>query len=102
MNYLMGRYGVGNRQACRCVKLHRSMYFYRSPMNPLTALRQRARELAHARVRFGYRRIYMLLRREGQVLSCLLRGKPRLATQAALEACVGDAPSCQATSRATE
>ena len=61
----MGRYGVGNRQACRCVKLHRSMYFYRSRMNPLTALRQRARELAHARVRFGYRRIYMLLRREG-------------------------------------
>jgi putative transposase len=61
----MGRYGVGNRQACRCVKLHRSMYFYRSRMNPLKALRQRARELAHARVRFGYRRIYMLLRREG-------------------------------------
>lgn len=65
VNYLMGSYGVGNRQACCCVKLHRSMYFYSSRMNPLTALRQRARELAHARVRFGYRRIYMLLRREG-------------------------------------
>ena len=61
----MGRYGVANRQACRCVRLHRSMYFYRSRMDPLTALRQRMRELAHARVRFGYRRIYMLLRREG-------------------------------------
>jgi putative transposase len=34
-------------------------------MDPLIALRQRVRELAHARVRFGYRRIYMLLRREG-------------------------------------
>ena len=41
------------------------MYFYRSRMNPLTALRQRTREIAHARVRFAYRRIYMLLRREG-------------------------------------
>lgn len=61
----MGRYGVGNRQACRCVRLHRSMHFYRSRMDPLTALRERMRELAHARVRFGYRRIYMLLRREG-------------------------------------
>lgn len=34
-------------------------------MDPLTALRQRVHELARARVRFGYRRIYMLLRREG-------------------------------------
>ena len=65
VNYLMGRYGVGNRQACRCVLLHRSMYYYRSRMEPLTALRQRVRELAHARLRFGYRRIYVLLRREG-------------------------------------
>ena len=65
VNYLKGRYGVGNRQACRCVLLHRSMYYYRSRMEPLTALRQRVRELAHARLRFGYRRIYVLLRREG-------------------------------------
>ena len=57
VNYLMNRYGVGNRQACRCVLLHRSMYYYGSRMDPLTALRHR--------VRFGYRRIYMLLRREG-------------------------------------
>jgi transposase InsO family protein len=35
------------------------------PGDPLTELRQRMRELAHARVRFGYRRIYMLRRREG-------------------------------------
>ena len=65
VNYLMGRYRVGNRQACRCVRLHRSMYYYRTRMDPLPALRQRVRELAHARVRFGYRRIYILLRREG-------------------------------------
>lgn len=41
------------------------MYFYRSRMNPLTELRQRMPELALARLRFGYRRIYVLLRREG-------------------------------------
>ncbi len=34
-------------------------------MNPLTALRQRVRELAHVRLRFGYRRLYVLLRRDG-------------------------------------
>jgi putative transposase len=61
----MGRYGVNSRQPCRCVKLHRSVYYYISRMDPLAELRQRMRELAHARVRFGYRRIYMLLKREG-------------------------------------
>jgi len=35
VSYLMGRYGVGARQACCCVRLHRSMYYYRSSMNPL-------------------------------------------------------------------
>ncbi len=64
-NYLMGRYGVGNRKACRCVLLHRSMYYYQSRKDPLTALRQRVRELAHTRLRFGYRRLYVLVRREG-------------------------------------
>ena len=73
MNYLMGRYGVGKRQACRCVRLHRSAYYYRSRKDPLTALRQRIHELTQARVRFGYRRIYMLLKREGWEL-----GKNRL------------------------
>jgi putative transposase len=65
VNYLMGRYTVGMRQACRCVQMTRSMYYYRSRMDPQTSLRQRMREIAHARVRFGYRRIYILLRREG-------------------------------------
>ena len=48
MNYLMGRYGVGNRKACRCVKLQRSVYFYESRMDPLIELLQRVRELTHA------------------------------------------------------
>ena len=34
-------------------------------MDPLIALRQRLREFAHARARFGYRRVFSLLRREG-------------------------------------
>jgi putative transposase len=65
VNYLMGRYTVGMRQACRCVQMTRSMYYYRSRMDPQISLRQRMREIAHARVRFGYRRIYIMLRREG-------------------------------------
>jgi len=41
------------------------MYYYRSHMDPLMGMRQRVRELAHARVRFGYRRLFVLMRREG-------------------------------------
>ena len=61
----MGRYGVSTCRACRVVKTTRSSVYYTSRKDPLTALRQRARELAQARVRFGYRRLLVLLRREG-------------------------------------
>lgn len=65
VRYLMGRYGVSARQACSCVRIGRSVFYYQSIRDPLTALRQRVRELARARVRFGYRRILLLLQREG-------------------------------------
>ena len=65
MRYLMGRYGVSTRRACRVVQTTRSSAYYTSRKEPLTALRQRMRELAQARVRFGYRRLRVLLLREG-------------------------------------
>jgi putative transposase len=39
---------------------------YASCRDPLTALRQRMRELARTRVRFGYQRLRVLLLREGR------------------------------------
>ena len=65
MRYLTGRYGVSTRRACRVVQATRSSAYYRCRRDPLTALRQRVRELAQARVRFGYRRLRVLLLREG-------------------------------------
>jgi putative transposase len=65
MRYLMGRYGVSERRACRTARFWRSSLRYQSRRDPLTALRGRIRELAHARIRFGYRRLLGLLRREG-------------------------------------
>jgi putative transposase len=61
----MGRYEVSQRRACRLVRATRSLVYYRSRKDPLTALRQRMRELAHTRVRFGYRRLRVLMQREG-------------------------------------
>jgi len=43
----------------------RSTGFYRSVKQDDPALRMRRREVAAARPRFGYRRLYILLRREG-------------------------------------
>jgi hypothetical protein len=61
----MGRYEVSQRRAAMAARFHRSSLRHQSQRDPLTALRQRMRELAQSRVRFGYRRLLVLLRREG-------------------------------------
>ena len=65
MLYLVSRYKVSTRRACGVIRATRSSAYYRSWKDPLTALRQRMRELAQTRVRFGYRRLRVLLLREG-------------------------------------
>ncbi len=47
------------------LKLERSVYYYRHRRDPQTELRLRLRELAAARVRYGYERLHTLLLREG-------------------------------------
>jgi len=56
---------VSIRRACEVVGAVRSTYHYRSVRPDQASLRKRIREIAEARVRFGYRRIYVLLCREG-------------------------------------
>ncbi len=46
-------------------QLHRGTYRYGSQQDPRTELRMRIREIAQARVRYGYRKILALLLREG-------------------------------------
>src|SRR5258707_7053005 len=65
MKYLTGHYEVSARRACRVIATTRSSVYYTTRKDPLTALRQRMRELAQTRVRFGYRRLLVLLHREG-------------------------------------
>jgi len=62
---LTGRYQVSERRATRTARFCLSSIRYRSGRDPQTALRQRLRELAQTRVRFGYRRLRVLLQREG-------------------------------------
>jgi len=63
--YLCTTYAVSARRACRTVRCVRATYHYRSHRDPRTLLRQRIREMAQTRVRYGYRKIRVLLNREG-------------------------------------
>src|SRR6202161_4644205 len=65
VDYLHGSYRVSERRACRVARLNRGTFRYRGHKDPRTALRMRIREIAQARVRYGYRRIRVLLNREG-------------------------------------
>ncbi len=63
--HLQKAYDVSERRACRAAGFHRSSQRYRARSDPQVELRMRLKELAAARVRYGYRRLHILLRREG-------------------------------------
>ena len=65
--HLQAAMGLSERRACAFVGADRKMIRYKSRRPPDTALRGRLRELANARRRFGYRRLFILLRRDGEV-----------------------------------
>ena len=64
--YLRAEHGLSERRACHIVGADRTMIRYRSQRAPDTMLRGRLRDLANERRRFGYRRLFVLLRREGE------------------------------------
>ena len=63
--HLRQTYGVSQRRACRAIGTDRTSIRYRSRRLDDTAIRLRLRELATSRRRFGYRRLHILLEREG-------------------------------------
>ncbi len=57
---------MSERRVCTSLRFNRASIQYRPRKSPLNAvLRARIKEIAAARVRYGYRRIHVLLRREG-------------------------------------
>ena len=63
---LQADHGLSERRACHIIGADRTMIRYRSQRAPDTVLRGRLRDLANERRRFGYRRLFVLLRREGE------------------------------------
>ena len=63
---MQAKIGLSERRACQIVGADRKMIRYQSQRAPDIALRTRLRDLANERRRFGYRRLFVLLRREGE------------------------------------
>ena len=62
---LIEDYRVSIVRSCSVVLLHRSAWYYKHQEKDDTALRNRIREIAEVRVRYGIERICVLLKREG-------------------------------------
>jgi putative transposase len=58
-------FGVSERRAVQAGGFNRSSHRRRSCRDPQASLRARLKELAETRVRYGYRRLHVLLQREG-------------------------------------
>ena len=65
VDHVRSAWQVSIRRACQALPVERSTYHCRSKRDDPTGLRQRIKEIAESRVRYGYRRIHVLLLREG-------------------------------------
>ena len=66
ITHLSAMLGLSERRACRVIGVDRTSMRYRTCRPDDGALRARLRALANERRRFGYRRLFILLRREGE------------------------------------
>ena len=56
---------VSIRRACKVLRFDTSSYHYKSRRSDLAALKARIKDICETRVRYGYRRVAYVLRREG-------------------------------------
>lgn len=67
--HLVGHHGMSERRACKATGFCRMTMRYKTKCADDTVLRERMKAIAHERRRFGYRRLHVLLRREGFVVN---------------------------------
>ena len=66
---LVKAYAQSERRCCRVLRLNRGLYRRQPKKDEQAFLRMRIKEIAAVRVRYGYRRIHVLLRREGWAIN---------------------------------
>ena len=66
---LIEHYRVSERRACKVIQICRTSYCYKATRDEQVSLRMKINEIARVRVRYGYKRIHVLLRREGWLVN---------------------------------
>ena len=67
--HLQKVYDIGGRRACTTTGFHRFSQRYKPRGDPQSERRIRLKDLTTSRVRYGYRRLHVFLRREGYRLN---------------------------------
>ena len=62
---MRGDWKVSIRRACSTLRIDRALYVYKSKRGDQADLKQRIKSICETRVRYGYRRVHVLLRRDG-------------------------------------
>ena len=62
---MRGDWGVSIRRACRVLEVDTSTHHYKSRRHDQAGIAARIREVCATRIRYGYRRVHVVLRREG-------------------------------------
>ena len=67
--HLVDAHGMSERRACKAIGCCRMTVRYQTARADDASLRQRMRAIAQERRRFGYRRLHVLLKREGYLIN---------------------------------
>ncbi|MGY4592780.1 transposase InsO family protein [Bradyrhizobium sp. GM22.5] len=60
---------VSIRRACSTLRIDRALYVYKSKRGDQAALKNRIKEICETRVRYGYRRVHVLLQRDSWAIN---------------------------------
>ncbi len=66
---MCGEWDVSIRRACRVLEVDTSTYHYKSRRHDQAGIEARIKDVCMTRVRYGYRRVHVMLRREGWLVS---------------------------------
>ena len=69
VSHMVAVHGLSQRHACRLANLNLSTWQYKPCKQAVAGLRERIIDLSGERRRFGYRRLHIVLRREGWVVN---------------------------------
>lgn len=66
VSYLTAQFSMSLRQACRALSLSRTVYFYQPNTRRDEPVIQALTELAECYPRYGFKKLFQLLRRQGK------------------------------------